>query len=188
MNELADKSYESIEWVPECREILKEKIAELGLPNNSGEFAENLIQDFILNYIFSYLKGNMGETRQEAFDCYNKAIEIADELQLDETKRPDAYKPYKERMEILDRELLEKLTKWVEENIGTTEDEAHNCRNDLTKQIEEEKLDPEKAADIYKTIDDRLKKRNMVIRNMEKNAAEYLKSDDAAEKMNFLKS
>ncbi len=167
VKDFADETYSSYEWVSQCRETLNKKIAELRLPDESGKFAELLIQEHICTFIFTYLNNNMRETRQEAFDCYERAVKIADELKLGENKRQDAYKPYEERMEILDRELVEKLSKWVEENIGTTEDDAHNCRDELTRQIEEERLAPEKAANIYKTIDDKLKKLDEEYRTVE---------------------
>ena len=148
----------SFEDIKNCRKLVKEKISELGFPDGSDEIAEVFIQTHSAILINNYMIENMGETRSEVLDCFNKMGDIEEDIQFDEKYRNEAYEAFNEKIEILDNELVEQLTKWVDENIGATEDEAHKCREELTKQIEEQDLNPEKAVNIYKTIDDRLKK------------------------------
>ncbi len=159
MREYAAKHIGStFEDIKKCRKLVKDKIAEIGLSDDSDELAEVLIQEKSANIINKYMIENMGETRTEVLECFYKMGDIEDEIQFDEKYSDRAYEAFNEKIEILDNELVEQLTKWVDDNIGTTEDEAHKCRDELTKQIKEQDLNPEKVTGIYKTIDDRLKK------------------------------
>lgn len=145
--------------VKNCRELVKNRIDELGFPENSNEFAEQTIQEHSSVLLNTYLKENMGETRAETIACYDKVLDIARDIQFDENNYSEsAYSPFNERMEILDQELIGQLIQWVNENIGTTEEDVHKCREELTRKIGEQDLNPEKAVNIYRIIDDRLKK------------------------------
>ena len=115
----------------------------------------------------SYMIQNMGETREEALACFDKAREIAADIGFGDENYDKAYQPFTERMEVLDAALVEELNGWIDDNIGTTEDEANAIRSELDKRIEAESLDKEKAAGLYKKINDRLVKLDEEYRTIE---------------------
>lgn len=157
----------SFDDVKNCRSLVKSKITELGFPDNSYELAEKTLQEHSAVLLSNYLKDNMGETRKETIACYVKVLGIADDIDFDENYSATAYLPFEERMEVLDNELVAQLAQWITDNIGTTEEEAHRCREELDEQIKEQELNPEKATDLYKTIDNRLKKLDEEYRTVE---------------------
>ena len=157
----------SFEGVKDCRELVKSKIIQLGFPSDSDEEAEKVLQMRSAILLRSYMIQNMGETREEALACFDKAREIAADIGFGDENYDKAYQPFTERMEVLDAALVEELNGWIDDNIGTTEDEAHNLRNELDKRIDAESLDKEKATCLYKKIDDRLVKLDEEYRTIE---------------------
>ncbi len=157
----------SFEGVKNCRELVKSKIIQLGFPSDSDEEAEKILQMRSAILLRSYMVQNIGETRKEALACFDKAREIAADIGFGDENYDKAYQPFIERMETLDAALIEELNGWIDENIGTTEDEANAIRSELDKRIEAESLDKEKAAGLYKKIDDRLVKLDEEYRTIE---------------------
>lgn len=157
----------SFDDVKQCRELVNAKISELGFPDGSDELAEDTIQKHIALLIKKYMAENMGGTRESALKCFGEAYEIGEDIGFDEEYFYIAYEEFDKKMEVFDAQLVEELTSWVNENIGTTEDDAHKCRDELDKKITEHELDPEKAAAIFKTIDDRLAKLDEEYRTVE---------------------
>jgi hypothetical protein len=157
----------SFEGVKDCRELVKSKIIQLGFPSDSDEEAEKVLQMRSAILLRSYMIQNMGETREEALACFDKAREIAADIGFGDENYDKAYQPFTERMEVLDAALVEELNGWIDDNIGTTEDEAHNLRNELDKRIDAESLDKEKVTCLYKKIDDRLVKLDEEYRTIE---------------------
>lgn len=157
----------SFEDIVSCRKTVKSKIAELGFPSDSIELAEDFLQKQSAVLISEFMKNNMGESRKEVLDCFKKAGDIAYDIDFDDKYQDIAYLEFGERMEVLDKELIAELNVWIDENLGTTEDDAHKCREELTKRIEEEWLDEEKAAELFKKIDERLKKLDEEYRTVE---------------------
>ena len=168
MKEFASNNLgKSFEGVKDCRELVKSKIIQLGFPSDSDEEAEKVLQMRSAILLRSYMIQNMGETREEALACFDKAREIAADIGFGDENYDKAYQPFTERMEVLDAALVEELNGWIDDNIGTTEDEAHNLRNELDKRIDAESLDKEKATCLYKKIDDRLVKLDEEYRTIE---------------------
>lgn len=153
--------------VKACRELVNNRISELELPADSNELAEDSIQNHSAVLINKYMIENMGETREDLFRCLDKVLEIQNDISFDEKYTAIAYEAFSEKLDILDAELIKQLTKWIDENIGTTEDDAHKCREELEKQVTEQELHPEKAAPLYQIVDDRLKKLDEEYRTVE---------------------
>ena len=168
MKEFASNNLgKSFEGVKDCRELVKSKIIQLGFPSDSDEEAEKVLQMRSAILLRSYMIQNMGETREEALACFDKAREIAADIGFGDENYDKAYQPFTERMEVLDAALVEELNGWIDDNIGTTEDEANAIRSELDKRIEAESLDKEKATCLYKKIDDRLVKLDEEYRTIE---------------------
>ena len=168
MKEFASNNLgKSFEGVKDCRELVKSKIIQLGFPSDSDEEAEKVLQMRSAILLRSYMIQNMGETREEALACFDKAREIAADIGFGDENYDKAYQPFTERMEVLDAALVEELNGWIDDNIGTTEDEANAIRSELDKRIEAESLDKEKAAGLYKKINDRLVKLDEEYRTIE---------------------
>ncbi|MBR6985565.1 MAG: SH3 domain-containing protein [Ruminococcus sp.] len=147
----------SFDDIKRIRQIVRDKIDELGFPDGSDSLAEDYLQSQGADLFSKYLAQNLGETRSEVLTCFDKSRELADDIGFGEKYYDIAYKPFTDKMDKLDTELIEELTRWIDENIGTTEEDAKKCRNDLDKRIEAEFLDRDKANALYKKIDDRLK-------------------------------
>lgn len=157
----------SFDDIKKCRELVKAKISQLCFPTGSDELAENVLQKQSAVLLSDYLKNNMGETRAETLACFDRVLKIAEDIDFDEKYSISAYQPFNEKMEDLDNKLIEELNSWIDNNIGTTEDDAHKCREQLEKQINEQVLQPEKAVQLYQKIDDRLKKLDEEYRTVE---------------------
>lgn len=162
-----DNMGSSFEELKQCRKLVKDKIAELGYPEDSNELAEKAIQIQGANLVKKYMSDNMGDTRESALKCIDDILDIEDDIGLEEKYRTAIYEEIGKVIEALDKQLVDELTKWVNENIGTTEDDAHRCREELDKIISEKELDPEKATELYNIIDTRLKKLDEEYRTVE---------------------
>ena len=153
--------------IKECRDLVKNRIAEFNLPRGSDSIAEPMIQEHIITAFKNYFKKNGGNTKKELNCVYNEALAIAADVGLSEGNKSKAFQPYYDKIQEIDEKFIKEQIRYINEIIGFSEEDAPKCRCEIEKRVKEYELAPEKARALFDIIDERVIKMDQEYRTVE---------------------
>lgn len=150
LNDFAKNHFgNTVEDLLACRENTLLSAKKLGMSDTAVKPALDSIQKQSEKLLVNLAKERLGKTPEEINACRDFTLEAAAKLGVsDEGTKPamDVISDYSSRI----------LTEFVKTNLGTTENEAQNCLNQLTEYAGQMHFDAQTLPEPFKIVNDRI--------------------------------